>query len=233
MKHTQTDPNIRIIHEDRHLLVIDKPHNVLSQKDHTGDPDVLNLCKSYLGTKQNKSGSIYLGLVHRLDRPVGGLMLLAKSSKAAGGLAGQMRDRLIQKTYWAITYGDPPANGVLTHHLLKNRQTNVVETASGDNKKAKKAILSFARLQQADKLNLLSLHLQTGRPHQIRVQLSAEGYPVWGDYKYGLPDQPDGRTIALRATELIFDHPVSAEQMRFELPPPDKEPWNRFPALNR
>lgn len=228
MNHTQTEPNIEIIYEDKHLLIIDKPHNVLSQEDHTGDPDVLNLCKSYLGKKEEGSGSVYLGLVHRLDRPVGGLMLLAKTSKAAAKLARQMRDRLIQKTYWAVTHGEPPANGVLTHHLLKNRQTNVVETVSPDNKKSKKAILSFARLKQSEDLSLLSIHLQTGRPHQIRVQLSAEGYPIWGDYKYGLRDQPDGRIIALRSSELSFEHPATGEQMFFELSQPDEEPWNHF-----
>ncbi len=185
-------------------------------------------CKSYLGKKEERSGSVYLGLVHRLDRPVGGLMLLAKTSKAAAELARQMRDRLIQKTYWAVTHGEPPANGVLTHHLLKNRQTNVVETVSPDNKKSKKAILSFARLEQSEDLSLLSIHLQTGRPHQIRVQLSAERYPIWGDYKYGLRDQPDGRTIALRSSELSFKHPATGEQMFFELPQPDEEPWDNF-----
>lgn len=228
MDSTGTEPNINIIYEDKHLLIIDKPHNVLSQEDHTGDPDVLNLCKSYLGKKEERSGSVYLGLVHRLDRPVGGLMLLAKTSKAAAELARQMRDRLMQKTYWAVTHGEPPANGVLTHHLLKNRQTNVVETVSPDNRKSKKAILSFSRLEQSEDLNLLSIHLQTGRPHQIRVQLSAEGYPIWGDYKYGLRDQPDGRTIALRSSELSFEHPTTGEQMFFELPQPDEEPWNHF-----
>lgn len=228
MKYTQTNPDIPIVFEDNHLLVIDKPHNLLSQEDHTGDPDVLTLCKAYLKKEHNKSGNVYMGLVHRLDRPVGGLMLLAKTSKAAQRLSQQMRDRLIQKTYWAITHGKPPANGVLTHYLLKNRQTNVVETVSATNKHGKKAILSFSKLRETDDLNLLSVHLQTGRPHQIRVQLSAEGYPIWGDYKYGIQNKPDGRTIALRAVELVFEHPTTKEEMRFELPPPDAEPWKKF-----
>lgn len=228
MKYTQTNPDIPIVFEDNHLLVIDKPHNLLSQEDHTGDPDVLTLCKAYLKREHNKSGNVYMGLVHRLDRPVGGLMLLAKTSKAAQRLSQQMRDRLIQKTYWAITHGEPPPNGVLTHYLLKNRQTNVVETVSATNKHGKKAILSFSKLRETDDLNLLSVHLQTGRPHQIRVQLSAEGYPIWGDYKYGIQNKPDGRTIALRAVELVFEHPTTKEEMRFELPPPDAEPWKKF-----
>jgi 23S rRNA pseudouridine1911/1915/1917 synthase len=228
MEYTETEPNIPIIYEDKHLLVIDKPHNLLSQEDHTGDPDVLRLCKEYLNKGNAGSGGAYLGLVQRLDRPVGGLMVLAKNSKAAQVLSRQIRDRLIQKTYLAVVHGSPPANGVLTHYLLKNRETNVVETVSQDNRQAKKAVLSFAKLQESDHLSLISVHLQTGRPHQIRVQLSAEGFPVWGDYKYGTQNKPDGRLIALRASELIFEHPQTKKEMRFELPPPDRDPWNRF-----
>lgn len=227
MKYTGTDPDIPIVHEDDQLIVIDKPHNVLSQEDHTGDPDVLNLLKNYLGEKLS-GRSVYLGLVHRLDRPVGGLMLFAKTSKAAQNLARQMRDRRIQKTYWAITYGNPPKNGVLTHYLMKNRSTNVVEIVSENTQKGKKAQLSFATLEQHDQLNLLSIHLQTGRPHQIRVQLAAEGYPIWGDYKYGKQGQADGRTIALRSVELVLRHPKSGELIHLEMPPPQEDPWNRF-----
>lgn len=228
MKHTKTRPNIPIVYEDEHLLIIDKPHNMLSQKDHTEDPDVLSLCKNYLKRKYHKSGSVYLGLIHRLDRPVGGLMLLAKTSKAAERLSKQMRDRLIQKTYWAVVHGSPPPNGVLTHHLLKNRQTNVVEPVPASDKQGKKAILSFVKLQEEGELSLLSVHLQTGRPHQIRVQLSAEGYPIWGDYKYGIQNKADGRIIALRATELILEHPITKEEKRLALPPPNMIPWNTF-----
>ena len=228
MEYTDTDPNIPIVYEDKHLLIINKPHNLLSQEDHTGDPDVLRLCKDYLNKSKPGAAGAYLGLVQRLDRPVGGLMMLAKNSKAAQVLSKQIRDRLVQKTYLVIVHGDPPANGVLTHYLLKNRQTNVVETVPAENKQAKKAVLSFAKLQESDHLSLLSVHLQTGRPHQIRVQLSEEGYPIWGDYKYGTRNKPDGRTIALRAAELIFEHPQTKKEMRFELAPPDLDPWNRF-----
>jgi len=225
MKYTNTNPNLKILFEDDDLLIIDKPINVLSQEDHTGDPDVLSLCREYLGGNQN--GTPFVGLVHRLDRPVGGLMLLAKSRKAADLLSQQIRDRTMQKTYWAVTSGAPPQNGVLTHHLRKNRDTNIVSVVSQTQKKAKQAILSFAKLERVDDLFLLSIHLQTGRPHQIRVQLAEEGYPIWGDYKYGL-NQPDGRDIALRSIELIFDHPQTKQEMRFELAPEHTEPWSRF-----
>lgn len=225
MKRTGTNPDIPIIFEDDHLLIIDKPVNVLSQADYTGDADVLTLCKQYLGRCQ--SSPPYLGLVHRLDRPVGGLMILAKSRKAADKLSQQIRDRVMQKTYWAVTNGAPPHNGVLSHYLLKDRKSNVVEVVSPKNKKAREAILSFARLEEVEALNLLSIHLQTGRPHQIRVQLAEEGYPIWGDYKYGL-DQPDGRDMALRSVELVFNHPQTNQQLRFELAPPNVDPWSRF-----
>lgn len=228
MTTTGTVPDLPIIYEDNHVLVVDKPHDVLSQADHTGDPDVFGLCKQYLKSKRDKQGKVYLGLVHRLDRPVGGLMLLAKTSKAAARLSQQLRDRVIQKTYWAVTMGMPPANGVLTHSLLKDRASNTVRTVPAGDKRGKEAVLSFVRLQHFESLTHLSVHLQTGRPHQIRVQLAQEGYPIWGDYKYGSQNQNEGRTIALRAVELIFEHPVQKREIRLTLSPPDTEPWNRF-----
>lgn len=224
MKLTQTNPNIPIIYEDDHLLLIDKPAGLLSQEDHTGDADVSTLCKQYLSRSQNDP---FLGLIHRLDRPVSGLMLLAKNRNAADNLSKQIRDRTIQKTYWAVTMGSPPRNGVLTHHLHKNRDTNIVKVVTGNQQKGKRAELSFSRLEESDNLHLLSVHLQTGRPHQIRVQLAHEDYPIWGDYKYG-QDQPDGRTMALRAVELVFKHPQTNQHIQFELAPPREHPWGKF-----
>ncbi len=225
MKQTQTDPNISIIYEDEHLLLIDKPAGLLSQEDHTGDMDVLTLCKQYLSRSHNNN--LYLGLIHRLDRPVGGLMLLAKSRNAASNLSKQIRNRTVQKTYWAITMGSPPRNGVLTHDLQKDRDANIVEVVTDNQQKGKRAELSFAKLEESDDLHLLSVHLQTGRPHQIRVQLAHEGYPIWGDYKYG-QNQPDGRTMALRAVELVFKHPQTNQHLHFELAPSNEYPWSQF-----
>ncbi len=216
-----------MIFEDQHLLVINKPHDVLSQSDHTGDPDVLSLCKEYLKNKSTNSSTQYIGLLHRLDRPAGGLMMLAKTPQAAKNISKQMRDRLIQKTYSVVVHGEAPINGVLTHYLHKDKELNIVESVSAEVKDAKKAELSFAKLQQKANLALLSVHLQTGRPHQIRVQLATEGFPIWGDYKYGL-DQPDGRTMALRATELVLKHPANRKEKRFHLDLPDWNPWNQF-----
>lgn len=226
MKATNTQPNIPIVFEDDHLLLINKPANVLSQKDHTGDPDVLTLCKQYI-RRSSKRNDPFIGLIHRLDRPVGGLMLFAKTRKSADHLSQQIRDRTMQKTYWAVTSGDPPRNGMLTHHLYKDRNKNIVNVVPKNNRQGKEAILSFSKLETLNDLNLLAIHLQTGRPHQIRVQLAQEGYPVWGDYKYG-PDQPDGRKMALRAVELVFNHPAMNQELQFELAPPNEKPWSRF-----
>lgn len=225
-QHTDTIPDIPIFFEDDHLLLVNKPPGILSQEDHTGDPDILSLCKQYLTDKANGGGG-YLGLVHRLDRPVGGLMLLAKTRKAADQLGEQLRNRTIQKTYHAIVQGSPPSNGMLTHHLFKNRDKNIVTVTSSKNTQGQEAILSFQKIDQHNDLGLLAIHLQTGRPHQIRVQLAEEGYPVWGDYKYGR-QQPDGRTMTLRATELTFKHPEHEEEIHFALPFPGYEPWNYF-----
>lgn len=225
MKSTNTQPDLPIVFEDQHLLIIDKPHDLLSQEDHTGDPDVFSICKQYVS--RSVPNNPYLGLLHRLDRPVGGLMMLAKTPQAASKISQQLRDRLVQKTYHVIVHGQPPPNGVLTHHLKKNKQTNVVETVSNSNQQGKRAMLSFATIKTADELSLLSVHLQTGRPHQIRVQLATEGFPIWGDYKYGR-QQPDGRTIALRSVEMVFNHPANEKEMRFALERPKEEPWNIF-----
>lgn len=228
MKHTQTEPDIPIIYEDDHLLVIDKPQNVLSQADHTGDPDILSLCKSYLQKKRNSASEPYLGLVHRLDRPVSGLMMLAKNSKAAGFLSKQMKDQMIRKTYWAVVEGITPENELLTHHLKKDRDQNKVEVVPAGVPESKAATLSYQKLAENERKSLLAVYLQTGRAHQIRVQLSQKGFPIWGDYKYGEANQLEGRSIALRAVHLAFQHPEKQQELSFKLPPLFSKPWNLF-----
>lgn len=225
MKTTQTDPDIKIIHEDNHLLVVHKPSGLLSQEDHTGDPDILTLCKEYLKKKYNKPGKVFLGLLHRLDRPVSGVMVFAKTSKAASRISEQIRSRTIKKRYLAIVEGDPPPNGYLTHYLKKDPKTNRVTVVKPDDSQAKEAQLIFQRLETIEGLSLLQVDLITGRPHQIRVQLSAEGYPIRGDQKYGTAGQS---TPALHAFELKFEHPTLKKEVNFRANPPETGLWNKF-----
>jgi 23S rRNA pseudouridine1911/1915/1917 synthase len=226
---TGTNPEIPILFEDNHLLIVCKPVNLLSQADHTGDPDILTLCKSYLKKKYNKPGNIYLGLVHRLDRPVGGVMILAKTSKAASRLSEQIRERTLYKRYLLVVKGKPPPNGVLVHYLLKDQKANRVTSVSPHEKKAKNAELGFQRIDYNDELDLslVKANLITGRPHQIRVQFATEGYPLLGDKKYGIED-PAVNSPSLYASEVTFRHPTLGDMKTFSALPPDSVPWNYF-----
>lgn len=225
---TGTRPNIPVLYEDNHLLVIDKPAGVLSQEDRTGKPDVLTLCKKYIKKKYNKPGDVFLGLVHRLDQPVSGVMVLARTSKAASRLSEQIRKRDIGKTYWAIVHGMTPIQGDYRHFLAKDRNTNTVKAFASKKGKAKESRLKFTTLKQNAHYSLVEVELITGRPHQIRVQMAKEGFPLWGDYKYGDPNEGAGKDIALRAVKLEIDHPTKKEKMVFDAPIPSGAPWNFF-----
>lgn len=228
MDKTQTSPNIPIIYEDNHLLVIDKPVGLLSQEDHTGAPDVLNLCKQYIKKKYNKPGDVFLGLVHRLDRPVSGVMVLARTSKAASRLSYQIRKRTIQKTYWALVHGMTPVYGEHVHFLEKDERTNTVKAYSSPAKNAKESRLKFITLKQNKKYSVVEVDLITGRPHQIRVQFAKEGTPLWGDFKYGNAGKNQQKDIALRAVKLEIEHPTKKDLMILKAPKPEGVPWNFF-----
>jgi len=225
MKTTGTNPNITILFEDNHLLAIHKPAGVLSQEDYSGEPDVLTLCKAYLKREYNKPGNVFLGLVHRLDRPVAGVMLLAKTSKAASRISEQIRKRTVKKRYLAVVEGNPDDNGMLMHYLLKNRETNRVKVVQAGNSNAQKSELTFHKKDQKKNLALLNVTLITGRPHQIRVQLSHEGFPIVGDGKYG---QSTNVEIALFASELEVIHPTLKKTMIFSATPKNSYPWTYF-----
>jgi len=225
MKTTRTNPELEIIFEDNHLLVVNKPVGLLSQEDHTGDPDILTLCKEYIKNEYKKPGNVFLGLLHRLDRPVSGVMMLAKTSKAASRISEQIRSRTIKKKYLAIVTGNPPPNGYLTHFLLKDEKSNTVRVVEPNVKHSQDAKLMFQRLETVDDLHLLKVSLITGRPHQIRVQLSEEGYPIWGDQKYG---QSNRSTPALHAYSLELEHPTLKKEMFVSAKPPKIAPWNKF-----
>lgn len=226
MESTGTSPDIPIIYEDNHLLVISKPAGLLSQEDHTGEPDVLTLCKRYIKKRYKKPGNVFLGLVHRLDRPVAGVMVLAKTSKAASRISEQIRKRNVKKRYLAVVNGTPPANGFLEHHIVKDEKSNTVTAHSKPVKNSKPAQLSYLKLDQKENQALLEINLITGRAHQIRIQLAESGTPIFGDQKYGEGDI--NRDISLFAYSFSLEHPTLKEKRTFEAPIPDKDPWNRF-----
>ncbi len=220
--------SIRIIFEDNHLLVVEKPPNILSQGDNTGDPDMLSLLKEDLKRRYNKPGDVFLGLVHRLDRPVGGVMVFAKTSKAASRLSEQIRNGSFRKTYYAVVHGRPEkSSGALEHYLEKDEATNTVSVVPAESGRGKKALLDFEVLDTEGKLSLVKIRLHTGRPHQIRVQFSAIGHPLAGDKKYGIMSR-DELQIALWSVGIALLHPTLKEELEFSALPPDTYPWNLF-----
>lgn len=213
----------KVIYEDNHLLVVEKPQNVLVQADNTNDLDLLTSLKKYIKEKYNKPGEVYLGLVHRLDRPVGGVMVFARTSKAASRLSNMIRMHEFEKNYLAIVEGKVPDEGVFEDYLLKleNENKTIVD------KNGKYSKLSYKLLSYKDGLSLVKIKLDTGRSHQIRVQFSSRGYALWGDQKYNSKAKV-GEQIALWAYELRFKHPVRDEIMDFKCNPPLKYPWTLF-----
>lgn len=220
----------KIFYEDNHLLVVEKPANMPAQPDASGDIDLLTLLKAYLKKKYHKPGNVFLGLVHRLDRPTGGLMVFARTSKAASRLSDQLRRGTVGKIYLAIVEGITPDFDRLINYLEKDRSVNIVQTVNKDNPKAKKAELTFQTLDVRDGNSLVRIQLMTGRSHQIRVQFAAEGHPLYGDRKYNREGK-NQHNLALYASELSFEHPTSKELLHFSGNPPSIEPWTFFPML--
>ena len=214
---------INVIYEDNHLLVVDKPINIPVQADSSKDVDLLTMLKQYVKNKYKKMGNVYLGLVHRLDRPVGGVMVFAKTSKCASRLSKQIKDGDFKKIYYAVVEGNIFEKGLLKDKLLKNSKTNTVNV----DENGKDAKLYFERIEYADNLSLIKINLYTGRSHQIRVQFSSRGYPLYGDHKYN-KNCNDKSQIALFAKELSFYHPITKEKQVFILDLPDRYPFNIF-----
>lgn len=217
------DGKVNVIYEDNHIIVVEKPRNILSQGDNTKDVDMLMIIKDYLKKKYNKPGNVYLGLVHRLDRPVGGIMLFAKTSKAAGRLTDEIKNHKFQKTYLAIVCGKVANKGVLEDYLKKDEKINKT-VVSPDGKYAK---LLYENISYKDGKSLVKVDLVTGRSHQIRVQFASRNWPLWGDQKYNV-NALVGEQIALWAYKIKFTHPISKEEMEFSLKPKDEYPWNLF-----
>lgn len=221
--------NIPIHFEDNHLLVVTKPPNILSQRDHTQDLDILTLLKDDIKKRYNKPGNVYLGLLHRLDRPVGGVMIFAKTSKSAARLSKQIRDREFLKTYIAVIHGKPlKKEDTLIHYLLKNNKTNTVSSVKKGIEGAKEAILDYKVLDTKEDFSLLKVNLHTGRPHQVRVQFSTIGHPLYGDQRYGAKVNHVGQQIALWSHEIVCEHPTSKKTMTFTSLPEKQHPWSIF-----
>ena len=220
---------LTILHEDNHIIVALKPQNVPSCEDASKDPDMLSILKEYIREKYDKKGNVYLGLVHRLDRPTGGVMVFAKSSKAAARLSEQMKAGDFEKRYYAVLVGEPrEKKATLTHYMKKNAVNNMVYVCAPTESGAKFAELEYNILTEKSGLSLADVRLHTGRSHQIRVQMNALGCPVYGDMRYGGEKAKKGN-LALWAFYLAFNHPISKERMVFRVQPPEEVfPWNAF-----
>ncbi len=209
--------NLKILYEDNHIIVVEKMPNIPSQSDKTGDIDMLTLVKQYIKEKYNKPGNVYVGLVHRLDRPVGGIMIFAKTSKAASRLSNQVREKTFKKKYLAVVDGKfENQTGILEDYLYKDERNNISKVVNKEKKNAKLAKLEYevVKYNEVKNLSLVKINLYTGRHHQIRVQLANFNHSIFGDQKYGTRGK--GKQIALWAYELTIIHPVTKEEMKFK-----------------
>ncbi len=220
---------LNVIYEDNHIIVVEKPVNIPSQGDKTGDMDMLTLVKAYIKEKYNKPGEVYLGLIHRLDRPVGGVMVFARTSKAAARLSDQVRNKDFKKKYLVIADGKFEKNkGVLEDYLLKNEKTNTSKVVKEGTRNAKLAILDYEVLKYNEEINLsvVKVNLHTGRHHQIRVQMANAGHSICGDQKYGTRGR--GKQICLWAYELTIFHPITKQEMTFKVLPEFIGGWKQL-----
>jgi 23S rRNA pseudouridine1911/1915/1917 synthase len=218
-----------ILYEDNHLIAVWKRSSDLAQGDKSGDESLDNQIKKYIAEKYNKPGEVFLGVVHRLDRPVSGVLLFARTSKALERLNEMFKTRQIKKIYWAIVKERPPEDGsTITHYLKKNESQNKSYTYDHEVKGSKEASLSYKMLARSDRYYLLEVELHTGRHHQIRAQLAAIGCPVKGDLKYGYSRSNDDGSISLLARKVVFIHPVKKEEITITAHLPKGDVWDAF-----
>ena len=226
-------PELNVIYEDNHIIVVEKIPNIPSQGDKTGDRDMMTLIKEYIKEKYQKPGNVYLGLVHRLDRPVGGVMVYAKTSKAASRLSEQVRTKEMKKTYLVVVDGEmEQESAILEDYLLKNERNNISKVVKEGTKNAKYAKLEYEVLKYQEEINLsvLKINLYTGRHHQIRVQLASRGHSIYGDQKYGTRGR--GKQIALWAYELSFYHPITKKEVVFHSLPEKNKTWKILEGID-
>ncbi len=222
--------DLNVVYEDNQIIVVIKPQNVPSQADASGDPDMLSVVKEYIKNKYNKPGNVYVGLVHRLDRPTGGLMVFARTSKSAERLCAAIKNGELEKKYLCVTCGIPKQHvGQLTHYLKKNEKTNTVEIVPMLTEGAKKAELEYHVLAEKNGFALVKVTLITGRSHQIRAQMAFSGTPLFGDAKYGADKRTLKHNLALWSAVLRFNHPTTGEKLAYiAYPPEDISPWKAF-----
>jgi 23S rRNA pseudouridine1911/1915/1917 synthase len=225
---------LQVLFEDNHLLVVNKPGGLLVQGDATGDKTLLDIGKAYIKQKYDKPGKVFLGTVHRIDRPVSGIVVMARTSKALERLNKQFRDRKIYKKYWAVVKRKPKKEkDKLVNWLIKNTDKNVVTSYTREVEGSQRAELHYKVLGKLNDHFLLEVNPITGRPHQIRVQLSAMGCPIRGDLKYGFHKPNNDANINLHAREIVFEHPVKKEQIKLTAPLPENDFWEQFLVLDR
>lgn len=224
--------DLKVLYEDNHIIVVEKKPNIPSQGDKTNDTDMLTIVKAYIKEKYNKPGDVYLGLIHRLDRPVGGVMVFARTSKAAARLSEEVRDKVFRKKYLTIVDGRfEKTTDTLEDYLLKNEKNNLSKVVKEGTKNSKYAKLEYQELIYNEETNLsvLKINLHTGRHHQIRVQLSTRGHSIYGDQKYGTRGK--GKQIALWAYSLTIIHPIKKEEMTFECLPEKIGSWKILESI--
>lgn len=220
---------VEVLYEDNHLLAVNKPAGLPVQGDSTGDEHLLQVAAAYIKEKYNKPGDAFIGLIHRLDRPVSGVVLLARTSKGLARMNEKFREKQTEKTYHAITRELLPDNsGTLTHYLGKDAKTHRALTYLKPKAGAKIAVLHYKLLKSINGFNLYEVILETGRFHQIRAQFAKAGAPLLGDVKYGAGEPLPDRSIGLHARKLVFAHPVTGEQVSLEAPYPKAPHWQRF-----
>ena len=224
------EKDLNILYEDNHLVVAVKPQNIPSQADESKDMDMLSLVKMYVKGKYNKKGEAFIGLVHRLDRPTGGIMVFARNSKSASRLSEQIKNNEMKKTYYCVCNNmQKDKEGVLVNYLKKDEKENIVKIVPLSETGAKKAELSYKVLQTKDNLALCQVNLITGRSHQIRVQFAGINCPLVGDNKYGKTTNAVSNNLGLWAGRIEFYHPVTKQKMTFACPPDlEKMPWKKF-----
>ncbi|MBK5194423.1 MAG: RluA family pseudouridine synthase [Proteiniphilum sp.] len=225
---------MKILHEDNHLIIVNKAPSEIVQGDKTGDKPLSEIIKEYLKEKYNKPGNVFCGVTHRLDRPTSGVVVFAKTSKALSRLNDMFRNGEVDKTYWAVVKNRPEKDeDKLTHYLIKNEKNNKSTAYEIEKPHTKKAVLHYKLISASQKYFLLEIDLETGRHHQIRCQLAKIGCPIKGDLKYGAErSNPDG-SISLHARTISFIHPVSKEKIEVTAPLPEENLWRAFEALNK